>query len=76
MNLIQRTEWYIYKLLKRRRLKNKTPTIISSNCNGEFMYYDMQLKFRSPTINLCFEMNDYIKFVENMKLWLTVGDGV
>ena len=27
MNLIQRTEWYIYKLLKRKRLKNKTPLI-------------------------------------------------
>lgn len=70
MNLIQRTEWYIYKFLKRKRLKNKTPTIISSNCNGEFMYYDMQLQFRSPTINLCFEMNDYIKFLENMKWYL------
>ena len=45
-------------------------TIISSNCNGEFIYYDMGLKFMSPTINLSFDMNDYVKFLSNLKWYL------
>lgn len=51
-------------------MKNITPTIISSNCNGEFIYYDMNLQFRSPTINLSFEMNDYVKMLENLKWYM------
>lgn len=70
MNLIQRAEWRIYKELKKRKLKNKTATIISSNCNGEFIYYDMNLRFLSPTINLSFDMNDFVKFLENMEWYL------
>ena len=70
MNLIQRIEWRLYKEIKRLRLKNTTPTIISSNCNGEMMYYDMKLPFLSPTINLSFDMNDYVKFLENLKWYM------
>lgn len=70
MNLLQRIEWRIYKENKRRKLKNKTPTIISSNCNGEFIYYDLGLKFLSPTINLSFEMNDYVKLLQNLKWYM------
>ena len=70
MNLLQRIEWRIYKELKKRRLKNKMPTIIASNCNGEFIYYDMGLQFRTPTINLSFEMNDYVKMLENLKWYM------
>lgn len=70
MNLIQRSEWRLYKELKRIRLKNRKPTIIASNCIGTFMYYDMKLPFQSPTINLSFEMNDYVRFLENLKWYL------
>ena len=70
MNILQRIEWRLYKELKRRKLKNKTPSIISSNCNGEFVYYDMGLKFMSPTINLSFEMNDFVKMLQNLKWYM------
>lgn len=70
MNLIQRIEWRLYKELKRLRLKNRQPTIIASNCIGTFMYYDMKLRFNSPTINLSFEMNDYVRFLENLPWYL------
>ena len=70
MNLIQRIEWRLYKELKKRRLKNINPTIISSNCNGEFIYHDMNLKFLSPTINLSFNMNDYVKMLENLEWYM------
>ena len=70
MNLFQRVEWRLYKEFKRRKLKNSTPTIISSNCNGEFWYYDMKLKFFSPTINLSFDMNEYVKMLENLRWYM------
>ena len=70
MNLFQRIEWRIYKQIKRLRLKNRDATIISSNCNGEYMYYDMKLRFLSPTINLSFDMNDYVKLLENLRWYM------
>lgn len=70
MNLVQRIEWRFYKELKRLRLKNRQPTIIASNCIGTFMYYDMKMQYRSPTINLSFNMNDYVRFLENLKWYL------
>lgn len=70
MNLIRRIEWRLYKEIKKRKLKNKTPTIISSNCNGSYIYHDMNLQFRSPTINLSFEMNDFVKLLGNLKWYM------
>ena len=70
MNLIQRIEWRIYKEIKRLRLKNRRPTIIASNCIGTFIYYDMKIKYQSPTINLSFDMNDYVRFLENLEWYL------
>ncbi|MBD8501213.1 DUF1919 domain-containing protein [Paenibacillus arenosi] len=48
---------------KRRRLTNKTPTIISNNCVGGIIYYDLGLPFNSPTINLYFEHDEFITYV-------------
>lgn len=70
MNLIQRIEWRLYKELRQLQLKNRQPTIIASNCIGTFMYYDMKLRFNSPTINLSFDMNDYVRFLENLPWYL------
>lgn len=70
MNLLQRIEWRIYKEIKKKKLKNRTATIIASNCNGEFIYYDMGLKFQTPTINLSFEMNDFVKMCENLQWYM------
>ncbi len=70
MNLLQRMEWRLYKEWKRLRLRNRQPSIISSNCIGTFIYYDMKLQFPSPTINLSFNMNDYVRFLENLQWYL------
>lgn len=69
-NLFQRIEWRLYKEVKRLRLKNRNPSIIASNCVGTLIYYDMKIRFLSPTINLSFDMNDYVRFLENMRWYL------
>ena len=70
MNLISRIEWRLYKQRKRIKLKNKYPTIISSNCNGGMILHDLGLRFNTPTINLYFESADYIKFVSDLDKYL------
>lgn len=71
MELLRRVEWRLYKEIKRHKLRNRNATIISSNCNGEFMYYDMRLPFLSPTINLSFDMNDYVKLLDNLHWYMS-----
>ena len=68
--MLSRIEWRLYKEFKRLRLKNRQPSIIASNCIGTFMYYDMKIQFRSPTINLSFDMNDYVRFLEKLEWYL------
>lgn len=63
-------EWAAHKRRKRKRLKNNEFSIISSNCIGTFMYYDMELPYLSPTINLSIGMNDFVKMAENLRWYM------
>lgn len=65
-SFIARLEHRLYIERKRRRLKNMSPTIISSNCNGGIILHDLGLKFNTPTINLYFEPEDFLKFVSRL----------
>ncbi len=67
---LREREWEIYKKRKFRRLKNENFSVISSNCNGMFMYYDLDLPYLTPTVNLSIEMNDYVKMVQNLKWYM------
>lgn len=66
----------IRNILLRKKLKNlklETDfTIISQNCIGTLIYYDLGLKYLSPTINLYMESQDYIKFLENLDYYLAI----
>lgn len=68
--LLKTVEWELYKIKKRKRLQNENFTILASDCNGTFMYYDMKLPFLSPTINLTIEMNDFVKMLENLEWYM------
>lgn len=54
------------------KLENKKPSIIASNCNGGVIYHDLGLKFYSPTINLFLYPKDYLKFISNLKYYLSL----
>lgn len=56
--------------IDRQNLKNENFSIISQNCIGGVIYHDLGHEFMSPTINLFFESNDFIKFVSNIKYYL------
>ncbi len=51
---------------QRRRLTFREFSIISQNCVGSVWYHDLGLRFSSPTINMKFDPNDYIVFLQNI----------
>lgn len=56
--------------VEQSKLENTNFSIISQNCIGSIMYHDLNEKFCSPTINMLFEANDFIKFLTNIKMYL------
>ncbi len=52
--------------------KRQNFSIISCNCIGGLLYHKYSMKFLSPTINLFFEARDFIKFVNNIKYYLSL----
>ena len=56
----------------RKRLLNKTPTLVCSNCIGGFLYHWLGLQFRSPFINLYMTDKDFLIAMENWdSFWKT-----
>lgn len=49
----------------RKRLTNRTPTLISSNCTAGVLYHCLGLEFRSPFINLWLTNDDFVTAMEN-----------
>ena len=56
----------------RIRLKNYNATIISNNCWGGEIYDKYALPYNSPTIGLYFFSKDYIRFISNLKYYLSL----
>ena len=54
----------------RKALKNKDFSIISANCYGAILTHDLGEQFRSPTVNLWFEAQDFVTFCENLEYYL------
>ena len=57
---------------RRKRILHKNITIISNNCYSGITYEYLGLKFNSPTIGLYFFAEEYIKFLKNLKRYLTI----
>lgn len=54
----------------RKRLINKDVTILANNCNAGFIYHDLGLQFKSPTINLFFYKDHFFTFLEHLDEYL------
>ena len=60
----------LYIKRKRNKLKNRTASILSSNCTGSIISHDMGCPFNSPTVNLYFLPEDFLKFLERPQYYL------
>lgn len=58
---------------KFKRLTNKTFTLFSCNCTGGVLYHELGMRFLSPTINMYMDCEDFIKFCENPKYYLSLN---
>lgn len=54
----------------RERIRNKDFSIVCSNCIGGIIYHRLGMKFLSPTINLWFFQNEFVKFIRNLPEYL------
>ena len=54
------------------KLKNKNFTIISNNCWAGYVYRFFGMEYLTPTIGLYFFSDDYIKFISNLKYYLSL----
>lgn len=63
-------EWSAYRKRKRRQLKSHDFTIIASNCVGAFIYQDLGLKYRTPTVGLTISMRDLVKMTANLREYM------
>lgn len=81
MRLIDKIDWKIRHLIGdfyrriinaslRDKLKNSDFSIISSNCIGGILSHDLNQRFNSPTINLFFCAEDFVKFCEDLPGYL------
>ena len=81
MKLIDKIDWklkhVIGDLYRRKiniKLQNKLTnpdfSIISSNCIGGILSHDLNLRFNSPTINVFFLAEDFVKFCEDLPGYL------
>lgn len=62
----------LYLLHMRLKNRKKNFTIISQNCIGGVIYNNLGIEFKSPTINLFIEGEDFVKFVENLEHYLSL----
>lgn len=72
LKYFRKIEYKIHLSINKMRLKNKTPSIISSNCNGGIILHDLGLKFNTPTINLYYTAKDFLKFVKRLDYYLAI----
>lgn len=55
---------------EKKRLKNNSITILSSNCLGGLLYHELGIQFQSPTINTRFSSKEFVRFILNIEHYL------
>lgn len=60
----------ILSRIVKKKLDLSDVSIISMNCVGGILYHDCESRFLTPTIDLYFSASDFIKFVNNLDLYL------
>lgn len=56
----------------RQMNNNKDVSIIAQNCVGGVMYSALDLEFKSPTVNLFIEDENFVKLVENLEYYMSI----
>lgn len=57
--------------LRSKKLLSSDFTIIANNCWAGFIYQSYGIAYNTPTVGLYFMPDDYLKFVQNLDVYLT-----
>lgn len=57
---------------RRKKIKYQDFTIISNNCWAGHVYRFYDIPYQTPTIGLYFFANDYLKFIKNLRYYLSL----
>ena len=69
--IVQRTYRKIHRFFMKRRLKNSGFTILAPTCIAGVIYHELGHPFLSPTINLWMYDKDFLRFVHNLRYYLS-----
>lgn len=61
----------IHRYFLRKRLKNHDFTLLAPTCIAGVIYHELGMPFLSPTINLWMYDKDFVKFVGNLRYYLS-----
>lgn len=56
----------------RKRLKNRSFSLVTNNCIGGIISHDMHLRFLSPTVNLSFANDGFLLFCRHLVYYLSI----
>ena len=62
----------IIRYFYRKSLKVRSFSLITNNCIGGIIYHDMHLQFLTPTINLYFDNEEFIRFCTHLDEYLSL----
>ena len=68
---IAKIPWYLRRAYDRRAIKDRSFTIISNNCWAGKVYQYLDMPYLSPTVGLYFFADDYIRFVSDLRRYLS-----
>lgn len=62
----------IRRYYNRKKIKSRDFTIISNNCWAGKVYQYLDMPYLSPTVGLYFFSDDYLKFVSNLRYYMSL----
>lgn len=62
----------IERYRNRKRLKNRSFSLVTNNCIGGIISHDMHLRFLSPTVNLSFANDGFLLFCRHLVYYLSI----
>ena len=71
-NQIKHIPYNIRRSYNKNRIKSRDFTVISNNCWAGKLYQYLDMPYLSPTVGLYFFADDYIKFVKQIKYYMSL----
>ena len=69
---IEKRPYYIRRFINRKLIRRRDFTIISNNCWAGRCYQYLDMPYLSPTVGLYFFAEDYIKFISDLRYYLSL----